>query len=378
MATFIKIGNGILNKINNSEITQADDFSYLILNGYGEALHYANASFYDIIDCQKSLMSDFKIQMIVLLSLGAFVLCLCMVIIIPFYISIFKIENELWNSVRKNAYDCYFDLKQIILERLRDVHSQPEIALNDRHISKNPYPFKSYWKYIWRVLIYMAAVLLFSIINITTLYEKCTDYLVYRPELLKNLINLQILYTSLSIWTNEVAMEGYGVLMAYQFPTAYPFENSVTIFNEIISKIKYSTSVIKKNKYSSFVSEDFDKILYEKSTDFNADIFRLGVFMAKENIINEAYLIANDFASSDIWTSLMSALQELDVRYDIFIDEIDKYSKSVIDDQMQIIVMNLALFIFFSLAFYLGFYLVFFWSEKKYLKRIYSVMEIIP
>ncbi|CAG9311145.1 unnamed protein product [Blepharisma stoltei] len=375
---FIKIGNQILNKITRSEITTIDDFSFLILNGYGGALHYSNSSFYDIIDCQKAMMGDFKIEMTIFLSLGVAVLCICIIMIIPFYFSILKIENTLWNNIRKKAYQRYFELKQTIFERLRDVHSQPTIELNDRHQSDKAFSFKSYWNYIWRVLIYMAAVFIFSIVNISYLYDKCADYLLYRPEVLKNLINLQIVYTSLGIWTNAAAYEVLGWPMWYQFPYSYPFENSKEIFNEIISKIIYSNSAIHKKEYSPILSHTFKHIFYESNQGFFTDIFNLGVYTSKSNIINEANLISNNLAPQDVWWNLMSSLQELDSKYNSYIDEIDKHSKKVINDQMQIIVIALTVFIIFTLILYFGFYLVFFWGEKKYLKKINSVMEIMP
>ncbi|CAG9311184.1 unnamed protein product [Blepharisma stoltei] len=323
-------------------------------------------------------MGDFKIEMTIFLSLGVAVFCVCIIMIIPFYFSILKIENTLWNNIREKAYKRYFELKQTISERLKDVHSHPAIELNDRHHSEKPFSFKSYWNYIWRVFIYMAAVFIFSVVNINYFYDKCADYLLYRPEVLKNLINLQIAHTSLSIWTNEAA---YGILgwpMRLQFPYSYPFENSKEILNEVISKINYSNSAIHKKEYSTILSHTFEHIFYESNQDFLTDIFNLGMYTSKLNIINEANLIANNLASQDVWWGFNSALRELDRKYNSYIEEIDKHSKKVINDQMQIIVITLAVFIIFTLILYFGFYLVFFWGEKNYLKKINSVMEIMP
>ncbi|CAG9311144.1 unnamed protein product [Blepharisma stoltei] len=378
IAKFIKVGNGLAQKFYTNETATSTDISFLLLNGYDEALHYCNSSLYDIIDCQKSMMSDFKVKMTILLLLGIVFLLACILIIIPFYYSIFKIENNLWNNIRKKAYNHYFELRQTVMERLKCVHSQPELALSDQRLSMKPFRFKNYWKYIWRTLVYLAFALLFSIINISYLYEKCTEYLLFRPEVLKNLINLQILYTSLSISTTEVILESIGIPLIYEFPSTYPFCNLKNDFLEIISKLGYSNSIIREDKYAAILSKDFKETLYVEGKQHDSNYFAFGVYSAELNIVVEASLVVSSSENPEIWLNLMSSIQELDSNYDTFIDEIDAYSQSVINDQMSIIVATLIIFIIFSFALYFGFYLVFFRSEKKYLQKINSVMEIMP
>ncbi|CAG9311161.1 unnamed protein product [Blepharisma stoltei] len=123
ISMFIKIGNEFERKFFNSSEYPWDAYRFLLFNGYGEALNYCNKSLIDIIDCQQSMVSDFKSQMTFFLILGPVVLAVCILLILPFYFSIFKIENNLWNNIRKYAFKNYSELKQTILERLKDIHS---------------------------------------------------------------------------------------------------------------------------------------------------------------------------------------------------------------------------------------------------------------
>ncbi|CAG9311187.1 unnamed protein product [Blepharisma stoltei] len=96
--------------------------SFLLLNGYGESLQHCKNSLYNIINCQKSTMSNFKTDMIILLLLWIVALIICILITTPFYYTILKIENNLWNTIRKNVYSHYFELKEAITERLKYAH----------------------------------------------------------------------------------------------------------------------------------------------------------------------------------------------------------------------------------------------------------------
>ncbi|CAG9311142.1 unnamed protein product [Blepharisma stoltei] len=377
IAAFIKIGKSFLSELNNTG-NGLNDMSFLLLNGYGESIRYCNNSLYDIIDYQKSMMSSFKTDMIILLLLGIALLIICILIMIPFYYTIIKIENNLWNTIRKNAYSHYFELKQIIMERLKYAHFQADVTLNEPHLSMKPYTFKSYWKYAWRTLIFLAFSLLFSIINITYLYEKCADYLLARPEVLKTLINIQVLYTSLNIWTTEISMTKFGLPILDQLSSMFPFSDNENEFLEIVSKLDYSNSAIRKNECADVLSENIKAALYEYDKQYSADYLAYGIYSSKLSIMADAYSLSFYYPDYFMWRKWIAALQELDYNFDSFIDETDKYSQSVIDNQMKIIVAVLIAFILFSFALYLGLYLVFFRREKKYFQKINAVMKIMP
>ncbi|CAG9311151.1 unnamed protein product [Blepharisma stoltei] len=127
-------------------------FRFFILNGWGVALDYCNQSLISIIECQKSMMAEFKSKMALLLILGLAALIVCIFIALPFYYSIFKIENTLWGSIRKKAFGNSSELKQALLKRLKEIHLQQESLFSHQKNFMKPCTFKSYWKYSWRTL----------------------------------------------------------------------------------------------------------------------------------------------------------------------------------------------------------------------------------
>ncbi|CAG9329238.1 unnamed protein product [Blepharisma stoltei] len=374
---FIKNINGFSRKLNNSESVW-NEVTFLLLNGYGEAFQYCNRSLFNIVECQKSMVDDFKYKIYSLLAMCPAVLVICICLLLPFYYSVVKIENTLWNTLRSRSYANYSELKQNLIERLKNVHSEPEIMAFDQKLSKDPKIFKSLWKYIWRACLLLIIVVIFSLINITYLYDKCADYLYYRPMLIRELINQQMLYTSLDIWSTESSWDSTGYLTAFFFPTMYPFGRSVVKFEDVISKIGNSDKLIKSGYFSSILSKKFWEIYYENNNDYISEFFAFGVYSSKKILEFDGYLTTTATVSMDQWLYMMSISRELNSYYKIIVDEIDDYSKELIDDQITIIIATLAIFIFCLFVLYFGFYLTFFRSEKQYLLKIDSIIKILP
>ncbi|CAG9311164.1 unnamed protein product [Blepharisma stoltei] len=377
ISMFIKNGNEFERKLADPSENPWSVYRFLLLNGWGVALDYCNQSLIDIIECQESMMIEFKSQMIILLILGPAVLIACILMILPFYYSIFKIENILWNNIRKNAFNSYSELKQTILERLKEVHAKSENLFSYQNPSMEPYIFKSYWRYSWRILAYLAAVILFCLINTTYLYEECSQYLMDRPEVLKDLIQNQILYTTAAVWGQQMSGETYGLGLWLQFPFATPFSRSTPIINSTIISIENKKLALRNSKFSSILSDNFRRLFYENNNGV-CPYFDLGVYAAQELWRFDIYTLAYGNSNPQFWVDFMDNLQHIDEFYTSAIDEIDKYSQSVIDDQMKIITISLISFIMCSFVAYFGFYLLFFRNEKKYMQKINAILKIIP
>ncbi|CAG9311208.1 unnamed protein product [Blepharisma stoltei] len=216
LAKSIQSGNEFIRKYKDTE-DYSDEITFLTLNSFGEVTKYCNDSLYQIIDCQKSIMLEFKTEVYILLILGVGVLAICIFAMIPFCYSTINYENELWNNLRKKVYENHSELKKNLLDRIKYFHYQYELPLNGKNILHKNINFKKYWKYVWRIFIYFIVVATFSITNITLLYEKCTDYLSYRPDVMKEMINRQILQNSLAIWATLSQFETWGIPSINQY-----------------------------------------------------------------------------------------------------------------------------------------------------------------
>ncbi|CAG9329237.1 unnamed protein product [Blepharisma stoltei] len=366
--------NEFSRKLNNSESVWKE-VTFLLLNGYGEAFQYCNRSLFEIVECQKSMVDDFEIKIYTLLGLGPTVLVLCVCLLLPFYYSVVKIENTLWNTLRAKSYAHYSELKQNLIERLKNIHSEPEIMAFDQKLSKDRRELKSLWKYIWRACLLVLAVIIFSIVNITYLYDKCADYLYYRPVFIREVINQQMLYTGLDIWATESAADNYGAPTSNIFPSLYPFRTSISQFQKVKSRLEYSDSTIIKQKFSSILSKKFKEMYYENLD--GSETFAFGLYPSKEIFEFDSYLTADLPIPVDQWLRMMSISRELNSYYSMLIEDIDKYSKKLIDNQILIIIATLAIFILSLFVLYFGFYLTFFRSEKKYLQKIDAIINIV-
>ncbi|CAG9311213.1 unnamed protein product [Blepharisma stoltei] len=374
---FIQMGNKLAIKFNRTEYI-SEEASFLIINGYGEAFRHCNSSLHEVIECQSSIMSDFKAEMRLLLLLGICVLALCSCAIIPFGYSAIKYESKLWNNLRKKVYDNYSELKQSLLERIKNTHLQHEVLLSNKKSTKKSFYFRNYWKYIWRISVYALIATMFSVTSITYLYEKCTDYLTYRPEVMKELIYEQILQNSLVIWTMNSQFEIWGVPLVYRYPNAYPFMDSIAEFEEFMPKLGHSKLVLRNSKYLPILSTKFRKIFYEHIDNSPIDYFEFGAYTAQEMVKIDSYLLAYTDQDPLLLLNWVFYIVTLSDSYDMLIDEIDLYSQTIIEDQMAIIIGTFVVFAICSILIYFTLYFVFFKKEKLYLQKIRSIMKIVP
>ncbi|CAG9323963.1 unnamed protein product [Blepharisma stoltei] len=374
---FVQSGYEFITKYNNGGNFYKET-AFFAINGYGESFKYCYDSLCDVISCKKSAISDFRTEIYILLVLGIIVLSIGIVIMVPFCNSAIKTENILWNNIRKYATKNYLELKQSCILRLNSVHNQHETVIFNGNRSKNLLSFRSYWKYIWRVTLFLIATSIFCIINITYFYQKCADYLYYRPEVTKQLITSQVLFTNFNIWITEAAMQTPGFSLADMLPLGSPFSNAILNLDEIIAQIKSSQLTFRKSKHSEILPRSLKKQFFEKdSCEIKEHNF--GVFSGGEISIFDGLLVSRLQGDAvDVWLALMVSLQELDTDYNELIEKYNQYSQSVIDDQMSVIIGVLAIFIVISIVMYFGVYLIFFRNEKKYLQKINSMLQIMP
>ncbi|CAG9311212.1 unnamed protein product [Blepharisma stoltei] len=372
----IQSGSDFIKKYNNSE-NYKNEITFLALNNFGEVTRYCNNSLYQVIDCQKSMMLDFKTEVYILLILGVGVLALCICAMVPFCYSTINYEDELWNNLRKKAYENYSELKQNLLERIKRVHCQPEILVNHRKPSNNKANFKSYYKYVWRISIYFIAVTAFSIANIAFLYEKCTDYLSYRPDIMKEMINRQILQNSIMTWTTLSQFETLGIPLVDEFVNLYPYMNSSSEFQKVLSLIEQSKVNLRNPKYLPILSDSFKNVFYKKDS-YYIDYFNYGTSPGEELLLRESYFYAYSNLFPDLWIDWLIDFSILNTRYGELANEIDQHSQSVIEAQVNAIVATFVFFAASSIAIYFLLYFAFFKKEKECLGRISSIMKLMP
>ncbi|CAG9311140.1 unnamed protein product [Blepharisma stoltei] len=378
LADFIRKGNSFAGKLDNWE-NVTEELIFFVVNGWGETLKRCNSSFYDSVDCELNGINDLKVKMDALLSVGFGVLVLCNLIMIPFGISVVNMKNKFWNLIKEFALISYIELKQACIDRLSSIHGECDIMFTDGNRMSKKANFKNYWKYTWRIGAYLLITFVFYLINISYLYLNCADFLYLRPTLLRNIINSQVLYIELSVWSSEILAEDSLFDLRDIIPEAYPFKEPEIKANEVYSALEYSISQLKNKKYNPLLSDAYMAKFYEHFS--NSTNYMEHGALAGGNIITVDSSYMDNAHEKDwigTWYNLMVELDELDLKYDILISSADSDSLSVIKSQLNWIIISLVIYIFFSLLLYLIFYLPFFRKEINNLKRMKVMSSIIP
>ncbi|CAG9323981.1 unnamed protein product [Blepharisma stoltei] len=377
IADFIKNGNDFIAKQIKKE-DNSDELRFFSLNGYWQAFRYCNDTLFELNDCVIEEINTLELQMNILLSVGFGILLLCFIIIIPFCLSAIKMENNFWNLIKKNAYINYGKLKQACLDRLINIHER-DYNVSDEGKKSKEANLKNYWKYVWRISVYLLIALLFVLFNSLYLYKHCALLLYLRPNLLVNLINTQVLYKNLMVWSSELTVVGVPQSLTTLLANSNPFMTTEAKFHEVWKYLSYSEKKLRDKKYSILLNDEFMKIFYEKTENIS-NFLEYGTYSAGKLLAIEGsymdYSHRYDFLV--VWEYLMIELNNIDNQLDLLIDLVDTESKNEINFQLDLIIASLVLFVASSLAIYLGCYLPFFSREKKNLERMQSITKLIP
>ncbi|CAG9311167.1 unnamed protein product [Blepharisma stoltei] len=88
----------------------------------------------------------------------------------------------------------------------------------------------------------------FCFINIFYLYDQCAEYLSNRPEVIRNLIHAQILYTNLVIWKIQSFTDNLNYPICAQVYYMCPFYKAKAKIDEILLSIESTTLDLRKTK----------------------------------------------------------------------------------------------------------------------------------
>ncbi|CAG9330076.1 unnamed protein product [Blepharisma stoltei] len=376
---FIINGNDFINKYNSNK-TVYEEITFFTLNGYGRTFEYCNASLYDLVDCQINHVDNLSGDINTLLIAGFAILCICVGVMIIFYLAADIMKNTFWNHIKSQAYEFYYDLKQSCLDRLISIHGQTDNnsdAISGR-TSKNG-DFKDRWIYSWRVIVYFLFSLFFFLLEYTYLYQNCAYLLKLRPEFMRELIDIQLQYKSLSIWSGETLARYSPASLSALTPQQYLFSDYNIIINREISKINCSKQLIRKNKYLDFLSSDFLVQFYE-TLSLSNPILSYGTYAAGNLVIFETYYLdySGDLDAFNIFINLMLTLEDINNEHDTLISLADQESYDSIQNEVRMIIIALVFYALGSVFLYAGFYVPFLKGERKKMNKMQKISNMIP
>ncbi|CAG9312773.1 unnamed protein product [Blepharisma stoltei] len=395
ISEFIGTGKDVIRKANSLE-----DFSsegkYIVSNGYGSVFRYTNSSLYDFARCQHESIVDLTENMNYLLLSSFAILIVCIVVLIPFTMSIENMFNSFWNHIKAQACDAYFDLRQNCLDRLYSIHGQNDaqnLPHNTKYMSKTA-NMKSPWRYIWRISLFLLCSLLFFLINYVYIYPNGHKYVKMRPLLIKTLISRKISYVNLVSWSRETKLDDQPLSLEHILNTSYQFPEPGIKLNSLYANALYSNKLIRNPKYEVSFNSDFIKYFYEDMSHQN-EIFKYGVYSAGNIILFDVhYHSMHDMdADSDQnpdrnmtykeendkeWLSITEKAENLANIYDDLINYADDQNMYIIQRQVMYVLIVLVFYILYSACLYLFFYVPFLAKEKANLKKMETIMTLIP
>ncbi|CAG9322463.1 unnamed protein product [Blepharisma stoltei] len=378
---FIKHGDNLINLISKNLTYTNTDVKFFGINCFGLTFEITQNAMQGLVNCEVQRVTDIKSEIASWIYFGLGLLGMFVAMLIGYVIYMTKKYDQFWNFIKKVLHRSYLDLKATYIERLSKIHGidyESDQNQDHRRSKRRSKQIKTriYLKYIWRLSIFLVIASCYFFILKFHLYEQCENYLINRPRLLLNLISKRTQLTRMSVFARDIASNS----ILRWVPKSYAVANSKTEFKLSNAKFKVLNTQIREKRFLNLMTDDVKKRIFE-IWDINNGHIQQGTYAAcnlmhidskfistaepgPANVIQFGYYIGNETAVQEV----------LGIDYDI----VDKDSKDVISNQLNLLIWVTALFSSALVLLFIFFYLPFIYSEKAALANLKVLVSIIP
>lgn len=348
----------------------------LQVNGLGQSIDFINLVLEKIARCQTNQATSLAYIKIYVIVVGVFVLGICILLTIPFVIFLQNRLNLLWNQIRTISQKNSNSLIDVCNHRLEEFHDIKDTNNKVLEISRSSIKFNYTTKYLIRLSVFLIIGSVFYITSNYIFYVKFESFLSNRPQILYKLIMMRISLTKLDYWTKEVT--GFQ-----SFKLLYP--NYVPLSSDFLKKLSDTAHDLQTNT-QSLLNPGYLELM--GSSFYNSylvdplnstSILEYGYYSSIQNIIFESLYISysKDPNIVTIYIKFYESARKLGIKNEEFFQSINSYSKSVIQNYLQIFIMFSCFFCSLLLTFYFIYYYSLFLPEEKKINRLEFVSKII-
>ena len=270
-------------------------------------------------------------------------LILAFVVLELFLISTFiKSSNQFWTTISQNAYDSFFEIRNICCDRLKNHlqvrEEEVQIYYEMLRTSKNVFHMGAgqILRYSWRFLIMISLSLLYILIIVNILVPKLNDLTRNKNELID------------SIYIRKFQMQRIELLSFAKEKNKSELDEAIKTFEDLRKSALFK-------QFSGLMDQKVFKMIYDQTG--NSEILNFGWHSAGTLLLNDYY-----FWSASNLIDLRKKSLDFYSKTDEIIKEINKISIEKLDDIYTSALITVISFTFFWILFY-------FILNQSYLKR---------
>ena len=351
-------------------------------NGLGKASNYIENILSQVVECEKNQITNLANSITIFIVIGAIVLTICMITVIPFAYFIENRVNLLWNQMKYISNQDQNTFKQIYIERLEKVHKSFGVIENieKKFVGTNKIHFFYALKYIQRVSVFFIIGGCFYLISNYTFFVKFEKLLINRPQMLLDVIITRTYISKLDYWTKEVISRHVRDVNDY-YPDYSPISNDFSSELEIvIGKLKLANSQMKNNDFAELFGKNLLTLLLEEVND-NVANFKFGINSAIKIMVLDSYYIASsnvtDPSILEIYSNFYQTVENLGALNEEIFKEAISHSKSVINQNINNYTVFCVFYSILLLMMFLVFYYPFFTLEKNKIMWMEKLSNLI-
>ena len=242
-----------------------DSQYYIVINGIGSICGNLELALKDLKECEKEKVYDLDATVYLLLSVAVLVLLVCFGVLSWSSNIINYNSHQVWNFLRSNIAQSYFELKNSCLDRLSSLYEE---ILEDQPISsvnnKKEVNFRRSFKYIMRISVFLGFSCLYYLLMFLVVYRQCVNLLLIKPDYTSMLHDIQADLSLVDFWTREKVVSPYeGYKLVDLLPKSYIFESPEEEYQYFSDKITEELKFVKESEETGMLSSDTKKALLE-------------------------------------------------------------------------------------------------------------------
>ena len=371
----------MLVQLSKNSLDYSNYLFFLVFNCFGPTFQVLNIAIEDLVKCEQNRVNDLEVLKNIFLYSGIGILGGSFLFLTLYLLTIDSSLDSVWETLRLRAHRIFLQTRQLILERLAEIHHEnefiDELELNNYKKSR-PLHFKHSRRYMVKFSILFIVSAIFFIVNAFVFYQTIENYLSSRTLLISTLAERRVLTTQLSFYTLEFRIQqtSYSIQGTFKNFTGIPYPQDG--FFSVASKIDQTMRYFQDKNLKKLMSSQLEQSIYKNNSN-TSEFLAFGTYVGLNYITQEGYYLAQDMtASLDEYREFFTNIMDINkIVKDNYL-QANNDSKAVINGQLNNLIYFDGSCCFFLMLMMIGIYTPMLKFEISLLEKIIFVLKIIP
>lgn len=355
---------------------------FIIYNGLGISFKETRKAMVGLSKCEHDRVIELN-DVRTLLLVVAMVVSGFLASFLAFYILYSdRVINTLWESLQKKVHAGYYEFRQILLERLSQLHDQQnDYEEMDANLYKQHKPQK-YWhsvRYIKRFIMFFIIAGVLYIVTSYVFYEHIHNYLYYRPTLMYAIISRRISLTELCFFSNEIEYQYTSFSLDKSFDDYNALPDMKKSYKIALADLLETKNTMRDPPVMALMSEGLEEMIFQ-SIDEVPTFLSFGTYPAMAYLNFESqYISYNNKKDEDGFIkNYINQMNVMTNQLRIASDYCNSDSKHLIGEQLDYLKYFIICFSICVIVLYVFYYNPYLAKEQKILKRLTKVITVLP